>query len=180
MHLARCSSFAFAGGLKDETEAKPNPNPAKSGPRSAKLSQVSARKILGFPSPNRALSMTYDDPLGIFFFVHRFRRKGGHGAAAPLLVRSCLRFLFVFISGSSGLMKQVKGWRRFRNRGRVGALSARPDGRVASSRKEGTLAFPDPLGHDPWGREAIKTGRSIRCPARIRPLEKPDPARAFG
>ena len=93
--------------------------------------------------------MTYDDPLGIFFFVHRFRRKGGHGAAAPLLVRSCLRFLFVFISGSSGLMKQVKGWRLFKIADgvfvrRVGTLAVRLAGRGASLHEKGNPMSIDP------------------------------------
>jgi hypothetical protein len=49
---------------------------------------------------------------GIFSFVRRSRLEGGHGAAQPLLVRPGVLRL-VSILGASGLMKKVKGWRRF-------------------------------------------------------------------
>ena len=52
--------------------------------------------------------------MAFFSFERRFRVKGGDGAALALLVRRGVSFLFVFISGSSGLMEQVKGWRRFK------------------------------------------------------------------
>jgi hypothetical protein len=51
-------------------------------------------------------------PRAFFSFVRLFPREGGHGAAVALLVRPGV-VPFVFISGSSGLSKQVKGWRGF-------------------------------------------------------------------
>ena len=61
---------------------------------------------------------------------------------------------------------------------RTGALSVRPGGRGASEREEGNAASAEhPRAMSPGTADpAEKTGRSIRRPARIRPLHrKPEP-----
>jgi hypothetical protein len=84
----------------------------------------------------------------------------------------------VFVSGSSGLLEQVKGWRHFTVAdgvlvGRVGAVSARPQGPRSLVAPEGEPRRPRIPGVMSPGTEdpRKKTGRSIRCAARIRPLE---------
>jgi hypothetical protein len=64
-----------------QIDSERNPNPAKSGSNLAKPDQNKTKKMLGFPSPNRALSRGYADPHGLFLFMRRFRLKGGPGTA---------------------------------------------------------------------------------------------------
>jgi hypothetical protein len=98
-----------------------NPSPAEGNPNSAEGNQ---RKILGFPSPNRALSRTYADPHGLFLFQAVSGLKGAAAAySLPAVLRS-FRFRF----GSSRFRKQVKGWRRF-DRETLGRHLRRPVGR---------------------------------------------------
>jgi hypothetical protein len=79
---------------------------------------------------------------------------------------SCLRHRFL------SLREQAKGWRRF-DRETLDALCARPRGREPGWTKKGILACAEhPRAVSPRTRPAEKTGRSIRCPARIRPLER--------
>ena len=59
----------------------------------------------------------------------------------------------VFVSGSSGLFKQVKGWRRFHDRGRLGAVSsdlaaAEPHEREKGTRRPRTQEEPEDPGKD--------------------------------
>ena len=73
----------------------------------------------------------------------------------------------VFVSGSSGLFKQMKSRHRFEVAGgvlvkRVGAVSVRPVGRGASMRK-GTLASTDPRVKAGDRGPGLKR-RSIRLP----------------
>ena len=64
--------------------------------------QISARKILGFPSPNQALSRRYADPHGLFFFCapippqRRAQDSVGAARSPPSVVPFRLHF------GSSG------------------------------------------------------------------------------
>ena len=96
--------------------------------------------------------------------------QGGGGAARWHGVGSfCLRFLFL------GLLKQVKGRRHF-DRGVAWTPLARLGGRGASLRKGEPGVYGASPGHEPRDRgPGEKTGRSIRRPARIRPLEEPEP-----
>jgi hypothetical protein len=83
----------------------------------------------------------------------------------------------VFVFGSSGcLSKSMKGWRLFRSR-TLGAVSTRPVGSEASRARKGnpaSTAYPRAMSPEPRTSRK-KTGRSIRRPARIRPLH---PARS--
>ena len=111
-------------------------------------------------------------PRAFFSFVRQFRLKGDKGLRWRCLFGP-VSFLFVFISGSSGLMKQVKGWRRFQDRGRVGAASptCRPRSLMSTKREPGVHGSRV-MNPGPTRDLAEKTGRSIRCPARIRPLHQ--------
>ena len=122
-------------------------------------------------------------PPPLFFFVRRFRPKGGRGTAWTLLLPLGLFVIpSVFISGFSGLAKQGKGWRRFESR-TLGIISVRLGGCGLQGNRESVAlvdAVVDRVGRPPdqvRGQRvrlqgAIKTGRSIRCPARMRPLER--------
>jgi hypothetical protein len=86
---------------RNPSRVKQIPNPAQRNPN----------KILGFPSPNPALSRSYADPQGLFSFWAASGLKGATAAPA-LLARLALSVVrSVFISGSSDLLEQVKGWR---------------------------------------------------------------------
>ncbi len=78
----------------------------------------------------------------------------------------------VFVFGSSGcLSKRMKGWRRFKIADGWASF-VRLVGRGADEREKGTDVHASP-GREPGDRgPGKKTGRSIRCPARIRPLGK--------
>ena len=82
-----------------EKESKPGGRNSKSG----KENQV---QILGFPSPNQALSRGYADPQGVFSFLRRFPPQGRRGGG----VACSLRVVFVSILRS---LEQMKGWRHF-------------------------------------------------------------------
>jgi hypothetical protein len=64
-------------------------------------------QILEFPSPNRALSRGYADPPRPLAALKAPQRRGA--ARSPGLFFVPL----IFVSCSSGLVKQVKGWRHF-------------------------------------------------------------------
>ena len=137
----------------------PNPNPAKSGPRPAKPGQITAKenpwisfakssviKELRRPSSDKAFFLCCAD--SALKAAMRRRRRGLFAPAS---------FLFVFISRSSGLVKQAKGWRRFYHRERAGAISVRPcRPRSLHERENGNPGGP---------RTGRKTARSIRRPA---------------
>ena len=82
----------------------------------------------------------------------------------------------VFVSGSSGLLKQVKGWRLFMIADASGVVCPNSAAAEPMSAKREPDVHGSP-GHEPGNRDLRKkTGRSIRCPARIRPLHKePEP-----
>ena len=76
------------GGIHIDAQIQIQPNPGLIQQSPAKLKP---KKILGFPSPNRALSRGYADPHGLFFFcapIPPQRRPRGSVAAAcsPLSV----------------------------------------------------------------------------------------------
>jgi hypothetical protein len=81
-------------------------------------------------------------------------------------------FLFGFISEVLRSLEASEGLAPFLDRECVGARSARPVGRVASSRKKELCRPRIPGAMSPVDQGAGKTRRSIRCPARIRPPEK--------
>ncbi len=93
---------------QSQIQIQPNPGLIQQSP--AKLKHRKSLDFLRRIGPYQWVTPT---PMAFFSFARRFRLKGGHGAAYTLLVRPCLSFFFLFISGSSGLSKQVKGWRHF-------------------------------------------------------------------
>jgi hypothetical protein len=112
--------------------------------------------------------MSYDDPQGIFSFSwpipasNAWAKQAAHGRPGSSLV---LRSSFsvppaVSCKGSEGLAP-------FQDRGRLGAVSPTCRPRSFASAKRETR---HPQTESP--RIGEKTGRSIRCPARIRPLRQ--------
>ena len=95
------------------TKSKPRGTNSKSGGTKSKF------KILQFPSRNPAFLIAYAD-------LTALRPWNAAAGSALVFARGCSSVLFVFVSGSSGLFKRVKGWRRFHDRGRLDAISARP------------------------------------------------------
>ena len=104
-----------------EAKSKPGGTNSKSGPHQESPAKLKQRKSLDFLrriEPYQGFTRT---PTAFFISCAASRLKGGHGAASALPVRPdlvrflCLRF------GFSGLLEQVKGWRRF-DRGRSDAV----------------------------------------------------------
>jgi hypothetical protein len=95
-----------AGRPCRRNEGNPNFSEAKSKPgaTNSKSGQRNPRKILGFPSPNRALSRSYADPRPFFLFMPLLASKP-RAAAWALFVRFGL-FSVRFVSGSSSLLEQ--------------------------------------------------------------------------
>jgi hypothetical protein len=127
------------------------------------------------------LAWFYSSESGLFNGLRRFQIKN------PLPFRVVRESPFiprravspVFVSGSSALFRESKGWRHFYDRGfRPCETLAAPfpsDLSAASliAREHGgNLAALGSPGYEPGTEEREKTGRSIRCPARMRPLEK--------
>jgi hypothetical protein len=137
--LARWRKSKSAGTISKffGTKSKPSGTNSKSGGAKSKF------KILQFPSLNPAFSMAYADPRGFPLSGLGTLRRGW----APVFPSGRSSVVFVFVSGSSGFFKRVKGWRRFHDRGRF-------DGRGASSRK----GNPSPRTKKPEDRG---TGRPI-------------------
>ena len=111
--------------------------------------------------------MTYADPHSIFSFGadsgFKCRGKQASRVRPGFVVGPS-----VFVFGSSGLFKQVKGWRLFMIADawasfRPTLSAAEPDEREKGTRRPRSQKPEDPRK---------KTGRSIRCPARIRPLHQ--------
>ena len=131
-------------------------------------------KSLRFLRRNRALSRSYADPHGVFFFC------AVPASNAPRQRRGCSfapdRFSFLLSSFQFlRLIEQVKGWRHFMI---ADAWTPFPP----TWRPRSLIARKGILGPRSRARgTAEKTGRSIRCPARIRPLKKsPNRSRAIG
>ena len=95
-------------------------------------------QIIRFPSPYRAFSMAYADPHSIFYAASGCKRPWQRRRTPSCFVGSS-----VFVSGFSGLVKQVKGWRRLssRTRWRRFRPTCRPRSLIA---KKGTLVVPGP------------------------------------
>jgi hypothetical protein len=110
------------------------------------------------------------------FFIFRPIPALGSAARQALHVRprsSVLLSSFL----SSGLSNKRRAgailWSRVR-----GTPFARPDGREPQRREKGNGGVHGSPGHSPGTGDrgpSEKTGRSIRCPAEIRPLEGPEP-----
>jgi hypothetical protein len=100
----------------------PEGNPRKTGRKSKPLS-----------SADRAFSMTYADPTPFFLLEadSPFKRGDLRIASGRFIDPS------VFVSGSSDLIKEVKGWRRF-DRGTLGRHLRRPVGRELGCAKGST------------------------------------------
>jgi hypothetical protein len=102
---------AASGRKEIQIFSKPNPNPAKSGPHSAKPGQIKAKKILGFPS---AFSMAYADPRAFFLFapLPASKEATGRVGAARSPGFQC-RFLGLHFEFVLAFSTEVKGWRLF-------------------------------------------------------------------
>jgi hypothetical protein len=94
MTTSRAHSRA-AGGRRQRDEGNPTFSEAKSKPSGtdSKSDQRNPTQILGFPSPDRAFSMTYADPHGLFISCAASRLKGGHGPRRRCLFAPDLSFL---------------------------------------------------------------------------------------
>ena len=111
--------------------------------------------------------MTYADPHSIFSFRSRFRCKMPRQSRRRVFAAGFVVGPLVFVFGSSGCFMQVsEGLAPFHGRGRLGVVcpTCRPRSPTSAKREPGVH------GQEPRTRE--KTGRSIRRPARIRPLQK--------
>ena len=179
--LARCFvALASAGGpgegqgsklFPSQMQIEPNPGLIQQSP--AKLNQ---RKSLDFLRRNRALSRRCADPQGLFFFAPLPASKEATGQRRRCPFARVCRFLCLHFGFLLAFSSEVKGWRRFYDRGRMGVLS--PDLAAAEpmSAKKGTPPSTDPRVMSPGtATSRKKTGRSIRCPARIRPPKEPEP-----
>jgi hypothetical protein len=116
----------WAGGRRQRDEMnhnhlKDNTNPAKSGPRPSKApAKFQQRKSLRFLRRIERYQRATPTPQWPFFFVRRFRLKGGLGAAQSLLVRAgVVPFRLHF--GVLRPLEQVKGWPHFL-RSRIASL----------------------------------------------------------
>ena len=139
------------------------PNPGLDPAKPDKIQQRKSFNFLRRIQPSQRLTPT---PRAFFYFLRPFPALKAARAALAALVRPGMLVPLVLISGSSGLLKQVKGWRRFHDRGRLGGICVRPYGRGSlAARKEKPSTDQKPEDRD-------KTGRSIRRPAEIRPLER--------
>ena len=110
--------------------------------------------------------MSYADPHGLFSFLRRFRPQRGHGSVGVACSPRSLSFLlssFRFLRSP----RASEGLAPFRSR-TLGRHLPRLGGREPHGREPGN---PGVHGHRPED-QGKKTGRSIRCPARIRPLKK--------
>ena len=161
------SSVAEGRRQRDEGNAnflERNPSRVEQIPNQA---ERNPNEILGFPSPNRALSMGYADPrpFRLFVFLGRFR-----ASKAPLERWRCLfapDLSFLIVSGSSGILKQRERLAPFRSC-TCCTLFAQLGGREPHGRGTGNAGVQWAYARDPGEKDR----RSIRCPARIRPLKK--------
>jgi hypothetical protein len=129
-------------------------------------------QILGFPSPNRALSRSYADPIAFFLFAPVPASKGPPQRGGARSLRAVCRSFCLHFESSS-LMKRVKGWRHFDRGLRLCETLGRhfrPTSAAASLKGENRREPSRPCGKAAGPAE--KTGQSIRRPARMRPLEK--------
>ncbi len=152
-----------------------NPNPPERNPIFRKEIQAGGNKfqirrneiqtqILHLPSPNRAFSMAHADPHCIFFFY------ANSDLGAPLQSRRCVfapACPSVFVSGPSGLFKQVKGWRRFdrgwrpcKTRRRRFRPTCRPRSLMAREGNPGSTEHPRVMSREAGPRGKRQADRS--------------------
>jgi len=134
--------------------------------------KILCNQILGFPSPNRALSRDYADPQGLFSFLGRFRaqraRRSEAGLVRPGLFVALLSSFRIlqFQEASEGLAPFPIADCVFVRR--MDAIS--PSRRLRASRA-GTGGNRCVHGANAPGTRG-KTGQLIRRPARMRPLKR--------
>jgi hypothetical protein len=92
-----------------EIQTFPEGNPRVFG----RKSKENQKEIQAFVFRRSSLFNHLRRPLGIFFFKSMPASKHGGGVGVACSPAGCSSVLSVFVSGSSGLVKQVKGWRRF-------------------------------------------------------------------
>ncbi len=184
-------SADFRRGRRRRHEGNPNPpegnqniserNPSRSRTNSKSGGTKSKFKSLRFVSLFRGLRR---DAHSILHFCS----IPASNVAGNVRVRLGLFVSSVFVSGSSDLFKQVKGWRLFTIADgvfarRLGAVSARPHGRGAWLRQKGNPAPTDPRGYEPGDRGPAEKDRPIdpMCGKEYARLNKsPNRCRAFG
>ena len=163
-------SIALNCGEEDTSKPQIEPNPGLIQQSPAKIKPRKSLDFLRRIEPYQGITPT---PRAFFYFCAASRLEGGHGAASALPVRMgfMCRFLGLHFEFLLAFSSEVKGWRRFHDRGRLGAVlsdlaAAEPDEREKGTRR------PRIPGACPGRDLRKKTGRSIRCPARIRPLKR--------
>ena len=157
-----------------QAKPKPTPNSGLIQQSPAKLKQRKSLDFLRRIEPYQGITPT---PRALFSFCAASRLKGGNGRRRRCpFARVRVSFPWSSFRVRPAFSSEVKGWRLFMIAD-ARASFVRLGGRGADEREKGTRG----PRIQRTGTSRKKTGRSIRCPARIRPLQKsPNRFRAFG